>query len=93
MIDGLEDAPRQATDSARESVQQTRLAHDLADAYSDLGHRTFALLEQGALAHPRLASSAEQIGGLERKLAELTRQTAEPERRHDAGLATAMELA
>jgi hypothetical protein len=69
LIDKLKAAGEQVTASARESLQESQLNHDLNQAYNELGRTTFALLEQGALSDERLAGPAEQIRELENKLA------------------------
>ena len=76
LIEKLKEGAEQATNRARESVQETQLRHDLAEAYRELGRATFALLEQGVLEDKRLTSGAEQIRELEGQLGGLASHTA-----------------
>lgn len=69
MIDKLTAAGQRATERARESVHEAQLKHDLAHAYSELGHTTFTLVQQGAVTEARLASRVGQISELETQLA------------------------
>lgn len=72
MIDKLNASARQATKGARESVREAQLRQDLDRAYNQLGHVTYELVERGALADPRLTSSAERVRTIERGLAAIT---------------------
>jgi hypothetical protein len=71
LIDKLTSAGEQATASARESLHESQLRHDLAHAYGELGRLTYGLLEAGALADVRLVSGADAVRALERELAGL----------------------
>jgi hypothetical protein len=75
LIDNLKSAGEQATASARTSLQETQLRHDLTQAYAELGRATYDLLARGALVHERLSSSAEAVRVLERELARLAPST------------------
>jgi len=74
LIDRLKVAGEQASSGARESVHEADLRQDLAQAYGDLGRRTFALIENGALTGETLATSSEEIRTLKRQLAALATQ-------------------
>jgi hypothetical protein len=72
LIDKLNAGAQHAIARARESVHETQLKRELADAYADLGRRTFALLQQRSITDERLASPASRIHDLEAQLAALT---------------------
>lgn len=72
LIEKLKEGAEQATNRARESVQETQLRHDLLHAYEELGRATCALLDQGLLEHAQLTSGAERINELEKQLAGLS---------------------
>jgi len=71
LIDKLKSAGEEASARARESVEETQLRRELAQAYGELGRAAFALIEQGALAEATLVAAGERIRGLEGRLTTL----------------------
>jgi len=68
LIDKLKDAGEQATASARESLQETQLRHDVTQAYAELGRASYQLLVEKTLADHRLQPHVDRIGELKRQL-------------------------
>ena len=68
LIEELRFGAQKATDHARVSVHEAELGRDLADAYSELGRNTFALMQTGALRDRTLAPLAKRVGELEARL-------------------------
>jgi hypothetical protein len=71
MIDKLNACAQLATALARETVHEAQLNQELGNAYSDLGHIAFGLLQQGAITDERLVPFATRIHDLEAELAAL----------------------
>ena len=77
LLDKAKAAAEQAAVKAKEGVEDVQTKRDLNNAHSQLGEKTFALVETGELHHDALTELVERIRGLKAKLAEET-VTVEP---------------
>jgi len=64
------EAAQTATSKAKEGVDDVQTKRALGNAYENLGHTAYGLAKSGAIAHPDLTESVEEITRLEAHLAD-----------------------
>jgi hypothetical protein len=64
-MDRAKAAAEQARIKAQEGLEEVQSKRDLAQAYWNLGHKTYELAATGAISHPELDPLIAQIRGLE----------------------------
>ncbi|HZU59651.1 MAG TPA: hypothetical protein VE983_01730 [Solirubrobacteraceae bacterium] len=64
-LDKAKAAAEQARIRAQEGLEEVQTRRDLAQAYWNLGHKTYELANAGAISHPELDPLIAQIGELE----------------------------
>ena len=63
-LDKAKAAAVEATAKAKEGVEDVQLKRELSQAYNELGKIAFELVESNDITHPKLATVAEKIRGL-----------------------------
>jgi hypothetical protein len=69
-LDKAKAAAEQAANKANEAVGDVQTKRELAKVYGELGEKTYALADSGAISHPELAPLVERARELHAKLAE-----------------------
>jgi hypothetical protein len=69
-LDKAKAAAEQAAQKAKETAEDLQTKRELGQTFDDLGHKTFDLIESGAITHPDLAPLAQKVRDLQAKLAE-----------------------
>ena len=64
-MDKAKAAAEKAKLRAQEGVEEVQTKKELAQAYWDLGHKTYELASRGALSNPELDPLVQRIGELE----------------------------
>ena len=72
-LDKAKAAAEQAAHKAKETAEDLQTKRELGQAFDDLGHKTFDLIESGAVTHPDLIPLASKVRELQAKLAEATK--------------------
>lgn len=70
LLDKAKQAAGQAAAKAKEGVEDVQTKRDLAASYSELGKKTFELVDQRKLEEPMLTELVEKIRALKAKLEE-----------------------
>ena len=68
-LDKAKAAAEQAASKAQEGVEGVTTKRDLSQAYAELGHVAYALVQRGEIDHAELAPLAERVTELESKMA------------------------
>ena len=68
LLDKAKSAAEQAVAKTKETAGELQTKRELGQAYSELGRKTFDLVEAGALANPALDPLVEQIRTLKAEL-------------------------
>lgn len=68
-LDKAKAAAETAAAKAKEGVEDVQTKRELGQAYSELGHTAFELIESGDISHPSLEATAAKIRGLNEKAA------------------------
>ena len=68
-LDKAKAAVEQGAAKAKDAAEDVQQKRDLSASYSELGKKTFDLIESGELTHPHFADLAEKIRGLKEKIA------------------------
>jgi hypothetical protein len=71
-LDKAKAAAEQAAQKAKETAEDLQTKRELGQAFDELGHKTFDLIESGAVTHPDLTAIAQKVRDLQAKLAEET---------------------
>ena len=69
-LDKAKAAAEQAAQKAKETAEDLQTKRELGQAFDELGHKTFDLIESGAVTHPDLTAIAQKVRDLQAKLAE-----------------------
>ncbi|HEY7602804.1 MAG TPA: hypothetical protein VH760_00995 [Gaiellaceae bacterium] len=70
-FDRLKDATANVAQMTKEGVESVQLKRELGQAYGDLGRKTEALVESGAITHAELTEPVARIAELKERLAAL----------------------
>jgi hypothetical protein len=68
----------QAATKAQEEYERIQTRREIAQAYEDLGTKTFELAERGDISHAELSSAVERIKTLRAQLAAIGTEPATP---------------
>ena len=69
-LDKAKAAAEQAAQKAKDTAEDLQTKRELGQAFDELGHKTFDLIESGAVTHPDLTAIAQKVRDLQAKLAE-----------------------
>jgi hypothetical protein len=69
-LDKAKAAAEQAAQKAKDTAEDLQTKRELGQTFDELGHKTFDLIESGAVTHPDLAALAQKVRDLQAKLAE-----------------------
>jgi hypothetical protein len=61
---------KERTACARDTVHEAQVRHDLAQAYTELGHTTYTLVDEGSLQDERLDHPVQRIRDLGAQLSD-----------------------
>jgi hypothetical protein len=68
VLDKVKAAAGRATTKAQEGVATVQTKRKLTQAYGELGHTTYELVQSGELTHPRLSPTVERISAVKAQL-------------------------
>src|ERR671936_2439177 len=69
-LDKAKAAAEQAASKAKEGVQDVQTKRELAQAYGELGQKTYELVASGAVSHPDLTPLVDKISALKEQAEE-----------------------
>jgi hypothetical protein len=69
-LDKAKAAAEQAASKAKEGVQDVQTKRELAQAYSELGQKTYELVASGAVSHSELTPLVDKISALKEQAEE-----------------------
>lgn len=84
-LDKAKSAAEQAAQKAKDTAEDVQTKRELGQAFDELGHTAFELIDSGEVSHARLAPLAERIRELEAKLGEEEPKVEEPKAEEPAG--------